>query len=37
VDAGFFPLDGLPDIAPHYHETIKDLEIFEKDCQVILK
>jgi len=35
LDAGFFSLDRLPEIAPHYHETLADLEKF--DGQLILK
>ena len=37
VDSGFFPLDALPEIAPHYHETLEDLGIFETKGQLILK
>jgi 8-oxo-dGTP pyrophosphatase MutT (NUDIX family) len=37
VDAGFFPLDGLPEIAPYYVETLNDLVNFEKVGQLILK
>jgi len=37
VDAGFFPLDHLPEIAPHYHETLKDWAIFKADRQLVLK
>jgi ADP-ribose pyrophosphatase YjhB (NUDIX family) len=37
VDAGFFTLDGLPAIAPHYQETLEDLKIFEIKGRFILK
>lgn len=37
IDAGFFPLDNLPEIAPYYHETIHDLALFEAKGQIILK
>jgi 8-oxo-dGTP pyrophosphatase MutT (NUDIX family) len=37
IDAGFFPLDELPEMAPHYHETLQDLNYFERDGQLILK
>ena len=37
IDAGFFPLDDLPEIAPRYHETLEDLTQFESRGQVILK
>ncbi|MDD5095245.1 MAG: NUDIX domain-containing protein [Dehalococcoidia bacterium] len=28
VDARFFPLDALPDIPPHHHESLEDLRQF---------
>lgn len=37
VDAGFFSLDQLPEIARHYHENLEDLKLFEQDGEVILK
>ncbi len=37
IDAGFFSMDELPEIAQHYHETIEDLGIYEKECRLILK
>ena len=37
VDAGFFPLDNLPDIPDFYHETLVDLKSFRENGQFILK
>jgi ADP-ribose pyrophosphatase YjhB (NUDIX family) len=37
VDAGFFNLDHLPEIAQHYHETLEDFARFETSGQLILK
>jgi hypothetical protein len=37
VDARFFPLDELPEIAQYYIETLEDLKIFKKSGQLILK
>jgi ADP-ribose pyrophosphatase YjhB (NUDIX family) len=37
VDAGFFSLDEMPEMASHYHETLEDLASFEKSARLILK
>lgn len=36
IDAAFFPLEDLPRIASHYLETLKDLQKYEGNGQVIL-
>ena len=36
IDAQFFPLDELPDIAQYYHKTILDLETYKLDGRLIL-
>ena len=37
VDARFFPLDDLPDIPDHYHETLEDLKRYRQNQKFILK
>lgn len=37
IDAGFFPLEALPEIASYYHRTLEDLASFDKSGQVLMK
>lgn len=37
VDARFFPLDQLPDMPDHYHETLEDLKTYQATGRFILK
>ena len=37
IDAGFFPLDEMPEIADYYHQTIRDLDEYNKNKQIILR
>jgi ADP-ribose pyrophosphatase YjhB (NUDIX family) len=37
IDAGFFPLDGLPEVYQHYLETLEDLKMYEDTGQLVLK
>lgn len=37
IDAGFFPLDELPDIYPHYLQTLDELNQFEATGKFFLR
>ncbi|MEM8863295.1 MAG: NUDIX domain-containing protein, partial [Chloroflexota bacterium] len=37
VAAKFFPLDQLPDMPDHYHETLDDLKAYQSNGRFILK
>jgi hypothetical protein len=37
IDARFFPMDKLPEVQPHYLETLEDLKVYESTGELILK
>jgi len=37
IDAGFFQMDALPEIAPHSHQTLEDLKTYNDNAELILK
>lgn len=37
IDAGFFSLDRLPEILPHYHDTLRDWANYKSNRKLVLK